>query len=64
MPAVLKGLSPLGDTRNAQELSVFCQMPKERRRVTCGLAQEEGVVSRHPHARGQLFRASQKLLRF
>ena len=32
VPAVLHGLTPLGDTRNSQELSVFCNMPKERRR--------------------------------
>ena len=33
VPAALGGLTPLGDTRNSQELSVFCQMPKERLRV-------------------------------
>ena len=49
---------------NSQELSVFCNMPKERLRVTCGLAQEEGAVSHHPDSRGQLVRASQRLLRF
>ena len=39
-------------------------MPKERLRVTCGLTQEEGAVSHHPESRGQLFRASQRPLRF
>ena len=61
VPAELHGLTPLGDTRNSQELSVFCQMPKERLRVTCGLAKEEGAVSHHPDSRGQLFRASQRV---
>ena len=64
VPAALHGLTPLGDTRNSQELSVFCQMPKERLRVSCGLVQEQEAVSHHPDARGQLVRASQHLLRF
>ena len=63
VPAELHGLTPLGDTCNSQELSVFCNMPKERLRVTCGLAQEEGAVSHHPDSRGQLVLASQRLLR-
>ena len=62
VPAVLHGLTPLGDTRNSQELAVFCNMPKERLRVTCGLAQEEAPVSHHPDSRGQLVRAAQRLL--
>ena len=41
IPATLHGLTPLGDTRNSQELAVFCNMPMERLRVTCGLAQED-----------------------
>ena len=45
IPATLHGLIPLGDTRNSQELAVFCNMPMERLRVTCGLAQEEALVS-------------------
>ena len=64
VPAELHGLTPLGDTRNSQELSVFCQMPRERLRVSCGLVQEDGAVSHHPDSRGQLVRASQRLLRF
>ena len=44
VPAALCGLTPLGDTRNSQELSVFCQMPKERLRVACGLVQEQEAV--------------------
>ena len=62
--AALCGLTPLGDTRNSQELSVFCQMPKERLRVACGLVQEQEAVTHHPESRGQLVRASQHLLRF
>ena len=42
VPAAARGLVPLGDTRNAQELAVFCQMPKERLQVACGLAHQEG----------------------
>ena len=64
IPATLQGLIPLGDTRNSQELAVFCNMPRERLRVTCGLAQEEALVSHHPDSRGQLVRAAQHLLRF
>ena len=64
IPATLQGLIPLGDTRNSQELAVFCNMPMERLRVTCGLAQEEALVSHHPDSRGQLVRAAQHLLRF
>ena len=48
VPAALHGLTPLGDTRNSQELSVFCQMPKERLRVSCGLVQEQEAVTHHP----------------
>ena len=43
---------------------MFCNMPRERLRVTCGLAQEEALVSHHPDSRGQLVRAAQHLLRF
>ena len=64
VPAELHGLTPLGDTRNSQELSVFCNMPKERLRVACGLAHENGEVAHHPDSRGQLVIASQRLLRF
>ena len=59
VPAALFGLTPLGDTRNSQELSVFCQMPKERLRVSCGLVQEQEAVTHHPESRGQLVKASQ-----
>ena len=60
VPAALCGLTPLGDTRNSQELSVFCQMPKERLRVSCGLVQEQEAVTHHPESRRQLVRASQQ----
>ena len=33
VPAVLQGLTPLGDICNSQKLSVFCHMPKERLRT-------------------------------
>ena len=56
VPAALGGLTPLGDTRNSQELSVFCQMPKERLRVACGLVQEQEAVTHHPESRGQLLK--------
>ena len=53
VPAALYGLTPLGDTRNSQEL-----------RVSCSLVQEQEAVTHHPESRGQLVRASQHLLRF
>ena len=45
-------------------MSGCIDMPRERLRVTCGLAQEEALVSHHLDSRGQLVRAAQHLLRF
>ena len=55
----LVGLPPLGDTRNSQELSVFCQMPKERLRVACGLMQEQEAVF---HELSMLLKLNQRRL--
>ena len=43
--------------------SVACHR-KDRRQITCGLASQMGAISHHPHTRGQLFQAAQRLLHF
>ena len=54
----------LGDTRSAEELSVFTNMAPERLCLGCGLRVEETFTPIFPGERGPLFAASVKLLQF
>ena len=54
----------LGDTRSAEELSIFTNMAPERLCLGCGLRVEEKFTPIFPGERGPLFTASVKLLQF
>ena len=54
----------LGDTRSAEELSVFTNMAPERLCLGCGLRVGETFTPISPGERGPLFAASVKLLQF
>ena len=61
---LIEDISFLGDTRSADELSVFTNMAPERLCLGCGLRVDEKFTPIFPGERGRLFMASVQLLQF